>query len=178
MSKLSGQLAGLHYQEYILELTEKTLPCGNDISIWKTLLLLPGRMHRKDHPGNSFPLGVQAPTDRPQWDLIVVSSTNVFHSVHFFPCQRPAPPTPPTISATVAGGYATCNPSICVWKLLRRKAAAAPPPFPPGPHIPQSSLEQVLSQPPVVSWLWGTRRSRSFHWECLLYLEDVPAAMV
>lgn len=30
--------------------------------------------------------------------------------------------------------------------------------FPPGPHIPQSSLERVCSQCPAVSWLWAPRR--------------------
>lgn len=112
--------------------------------------------------------------DKPQWNLIVVSSTNGFHSIHFFPCQRPSQ----TISATVAGGYATCKCSRCVWELLRSKADAAPPPFPPGPHIPQSFLERVFSQRPVASWHWRPRRSRSFQWECLLCLEDVPAEMV
>lgn len=60
-----------------------------------------------------------------------MSSTNGFHSFHFFPCQRP----PQTVSATVAGGYAMCKPYRCVWKFLRSKVDAAPPPFPPmTPH--------------------------------------------
>lgn len=95
--------------------------------------------------------------DRPQWNLIVVSSTNGFHSINFFPCQRP----PQTVSAPVAGGFAMCKPCRCVWELLRSKADATPPPFPPWPHVPQSSLEWGLSPRPAVCWLWGPRRSSS-----------------
>lgn len=102
-------------------------------------------MHRKDLAGHSFPLGIQAPMERPQWNPRVVSSTNGFHSILFFPCQRPSQ----TISATVAGGQATCKPSRCVWKLLRSKAAAPPPCPPRTPHT--TIIFRVFSQRPAAS---------------------------
>lgn len=103
MSKISGQLASLHYQEYILELTEKALPCGNDISIGKKLSLLPGKMHRKDHPGNSFPLGIQAPIDR---QTTMRSNGSVQYKWFSFYSFLSMPKTPPN-------HFCCCGRRIC-----------------------------------------------------------------
>lgn len=88
----SGQLASLHSQEYNLDLTEKSLPCGNDISIWKKLLQLPGKMHRKDLRGSSFPLGIQAPIER---QTTMKSNSGVQYKWFSFFSFLSMPKTPP-----------------------------------------------------------------------------------
>lgn len=106
----------------------------------------------KDLPGNSFPLGIQAPIER---QTTMKSNSSVqykcFHSINFFPCQRP-----PRKKHFCYCGRRICNVQslqMClkVAEEWSRCCSITTSPRTPhttinfGPHIPQSSWE-VLSQ--------------------------------
>jgi len=92
----------------------------------KEIIAATWKVHRKDLPGNSFPLGSQHPTER---KTIMKSNSCAQYKWFSFYLLFSVPKSPQTISATTAWGYSMRMPHRCVWTSLSSKGDSGPSPF-------------------------------------------------